>query len=181
MSQQESNYKDPKWAVMWLDTALEKEEEKYARCPLNHNEMVSGHIAAEAWGYVVAGYSLLELSFKAQLHVLGNEVPQIHPLLDLFKKLRDFDQDTLREYYDDLLGNLDGDTGRGSFDWRYFPIEEERSQQMPVVGIGFLHEITYGSNRIVEYHCNGKWDPRQYTHSKGRSRSRQVASSTTPA
>ena len=96
-----------------------------------------------------------------------------HNLLQLFNLFDEYDQDTLREYYvdfratigghiatfpfkrlDDFLENLDGDrvgtTHVGSFDWRYFLIEENRSREMPLVSVDYLHEIVYGSTRIVE-------------------------------
>ncbi len=34
MPKQNINFKDPLWIVAWLDTALKKEKEKYAKCPI---------------------------------------------------------------------------------------------------------------------------------------------------
>ena len=100
------------------------------------------------------------------------------------------DQETLREFYtdyretirgrvgafpfvtlDDFLENLDGDPNKqgddhiGSFDWRYFLIEEQRSQKMPTVSVDFLHEIAYGCICMVEHARNGKFEPSRHTHS----------------
>ena len=149
---QTTDFKKPLWIIKWLDTALEKEKEKYRKCPIVP-DMVPGHDAAQGWGYVVAGYFLLEQSFKALLYVRTNEkVPKIHSLSKLFVRLDDQDKDILREYYNDyqatiggmvgkfpiksldqFLENLDGDDHVGSFDWRYFLTEEKRSQKMPLV------------------------------------------------
>ena len=99
------------------------------------------------------------------------------------------DQELLREYYSDyretggwprkfpfetldkFLANLDGDPNKrstdhvGSFDWRYFLIEEGRSAKMPTVSVEFLDEIAYGCLRMVEYASNGNFEPSAYTHS----------------
>ena len=144
-------YKDPLRILAWLETAFEKEKEKYEKVPVKP-DLVPGHEAAQGWGYVVAGYSLVELSFKALLNVRGKTVPKKHSLSPLFILLDDHDKEILREYYadyratiggnvgafpfetlDDFLGNLDGGQNNrgdyiGSFDWRYFPIEEKQSR-----------------------------------------------------
>ena len=109
-----------------------------------------------------------------------------HNLLQLFNLFDEYDQDTLREYYvdfratigghiatfpfkrlDDFLENLEGDrvgtTHVGSFDWRYFLIEENRSREMPLVSVDYLHEIVYGSTRIVERAVFGHSEPLQFT------------------
>ena len=83
-----------------------------------------------------------------------SKVPKIHSLFVLFSQLEVTDQAVLRKYYndcnatmdykatmeggveafpfkslDDFLLNLDGDKNHiGSFDWRYFLIEEKRSK-----------------------------------------------------
>ena len=56
---QQTRFKEPLWVIMWLGTALRAEQRKYEKCPVLP-DMVPGHEAAEAWGYVVAGYILLE-------------------------------------------------------------------------------------------------------------------------
>ena len=112
-----------------------------------------------------------------------------HSLSTLFKLFDESDKTVLREYYDDyratiggdrgalpfksldeFLSNLDGDKNQhgdhiGSFDWRYFLIEEKRSQAMPLVSVDYMHEIVYGCIRIVEYALNGLHEPLQETHS----------------
>ena len=183
------NFKDPLWITAWLDTAVQKEKEKYEECPVMPDR-VPGHEAAQGWGYVVVGYFLVEESFKALLHVRGKRVPEKHSLSTLFKLLDDDDKEILREYYtdyratiggkvglfpfktlDDFLVNLDGDQNRhgdhiGSFDWRYFLIEEKRSQKMPMVSVDYLHEIVYGCICILEYERNGHFESSQYTLSR---------------
>ena len=183
------DFKDPLWITAWLDTALKKEKEKYKKCPVMP-DMVPGHDAAQGWGYVVAGYFLVEESFKALLFVRGNKtVPTKHSLSVLFNLLEDNDKVTLREYYDDykatiggtvgafpfkclddFLVNLDGDQNPGgdhigSFDWRYFLIEEKRSKEMPTVSVDYLHEIVFGCIRIVEHASNKRFEPTRYTRS----------------
>ena len=183
------DFKDPLWITAWLDTALKKEKEKYKKCPVMP-DMVPGHEAAQGWGYVVAGYFLVEEAFKALLFVRGSStVPTKHSLSILFNLLEDNDKATLREYYDDykatiggmvgafpfkslddFLVNLDGDKNVrgdhiGSFDWRYFLIEEKRSREMPTVSVDYLHEIVFGCTRIVEHASNNRFEPTRYTRS----------------
>ena len=183
------DFKDPLWITAWLDTALEKEKEKYEKCPVIP-DMAPGHDAAQGWGYVVTGYFLVEEAFKALLFVRGKrKVPMIHSLSVLFNKLEPTDQAILREYYsdykattggrigafpfksiDEFLLNLDGDENAhdnhiGSFDWRYFLIEEKRSKEMPIVSVDYLHETVYGCIRIGEHASNGRFEPMRYTRS----------------
>ena len=186
---QKINFKDPLWIMAWLDTALKKEKEKYKKCPVIH-DIVPGHNAAQGWAYVVAGYFLVECSLKAILRMRGySSVPKSHSLSELFKLLEARDQSTLREFYcdykstiggnigafpfsslDDFLLNLDGGKdmdGRqlGSFDWRYFLIEEKSSSVMPTVSVDYLHEIVYGCIVILNNSRHDRSDPTQYTRS----------------
>ena len=95
-------YKDPLWLMARLDTTLEKEKEKYRKCPVKP-DLASGHEAAQGWGYVVAGYFLVKQSFKALLHIRGEkDVPKTHSLSYLFKKFDENDRKILRENYVDL-------------------------------------------------------------------------------
>ena len=182
------NFKDPLWITTWLDTALRKEKEKYEKCPVT-SDMYPPTEAAQGWGYVIAGYFLVEEAFKALLYVRGENVPRGHSLSTLFELFDEGDKNVLREYYDDyratiggnrgvfpfrsldnFLLNLDGDKNErgdhiGSFDWRYFLLEEKRSQDMPLVSVDYLHEIVYGCIRVVEYAHHGSHEPLQETHS----------------
>ena len=88
-------YREPLQITAWLETALEKEQEKYRKCPVNP-DLVPDHESAQGWGYVIAGYSLLEQSFKALLHVQGKMAPPIHSLLPLFSLLDGHDREILR-------------------------------------------------------------------------------------
>ncbi len=188
MDRKGTRFKERTWVFAWLDTALEKEKEKYAKCPVTR-DMVPGHEAAQGWGYVVAGYALVEQSFKALLHLREKDVPARHSLSKLFELLDKSDQGVLREYYadyratadrglrafpfenlDSFLKNLDGDANKrgehiGSFDWRYFLIEEHRSQRMPLVSVDYLHEVAYGCTRIVDSLINENSDPIEFTSS----------------
>ena len=187
-AKQTITFKKPTWILAWLDTALKKEKEKYERCPPKP-DMVPGHEAAQGWGYVVAGYSLLEAAFKAILFLRGKRVPTKHALLPLLTVLDQNDKDILREFYadyrgslgghiaafpfatlDDFLANLDGDENAkgdriGSFDWRYYLIEDKRSQKMPLVSVDYMHEIAYGCIRIVEHLTYGRSEPSKCSHS----------------
>ena len=112
---QNADFKDPLRIVAWLDTALKKEKEKYAKCPVIP-DMVPGHEVAQGWGYVVTGYFLVEESFKALLHVRGNKkVPKKHSLSFLFKMLEDNDKEVLREYYNYFLSTTGGTIGAFPF------------------------------------------------------------------
>lgn len=186
-----TNFKNPLRIVNNLDTALAKEMQKYKACPVNP-DMMHENEALQAWGYVVAGYFLAEESFKALLHLRKQPVPRKHSLTLLFDLFDDDDRKLLREYYtdylatndgygnqfpfetlDEFLANLDGDPNPnpkiddyvGSFDWRYFLIEKNRSNKMPLIGIELLHEIAYGCTRMVAYAHNGRFDPARHTHS----------------
>lgn len=183
-----TKFKGSTWILAWLETALKKEKEKYAKCPVVP-DMVPGHEAAQGWGYVVAGYALVEQAFKALLHLREEVAPPTHSLLKLFELLDQSDQEVLREYYsdykfssegylrafpfetlDDFLRNLDGDTNKrgdriGSFDWRYYLIEEQRSPQMPLVSVDYLHEVAYGGIQIVRHLKSGNDQPREWTRS----------------
>ena len=179
---------------MLLETALESEKEKYQQCPVLPDK-APGYQEARAWGYVVAGYFLLEESFKALLFLRGcteEKIPNKHSLTMLFCLLKPDDQDILREYYsdyratiggyrsylpfetiDDFLTNLDGDLNQrgndrvGSFDWRYFLIEEAKSRKGPFISIHYLHEVVYGCLSIIKFIHRGDQavNPRLDTHS----------------
>ena len=189
MAKKTIDFKDPLWMTGWLDTALTKEKEKYAQCPIKPDAF-PGHNEAQAWGYVVAGYFLVEESFKALLHLRGKTVRPKHSLTMLFDLLDDpNDQNLLREYYSDhretlgwprkfpfetldaFLANLDGDPNHsgndyiGSFDWRYYLIEKSRGAKLPMVGVEFLHEIAYGCIRMAKHAHSGNDEPSRYTHS----------------
>ena len=195
---QQIQFKDPRWVIVWLETALRAEQKKYEQCPVLP-DMVPGHESAQAWGYVVTGYFLLEESFKALLYLRAKQVPTKHSLTMLFDLFEPDDKDVLREYYsdyrdtigghranfpftdlDEFLGNLDGDPNQrgtdhvGSFDWRYFLIEENKSQNMPSISIDYLHEVAHGCNQIAKYVHYGNFNPRQYTRSWRLRRSREA-------
>ena len=182
-------FKKPLEILMWLDAALKHEKLKYEKSPVGRDVMPD-YGMAQGWGYVVAGYSLLEQSLKALLHLRGKRVPMKHSLTMLFDLVEPpNDRDILREYYtdykatasgmgafpfetlDDFLENLDGDANTqgtdriGSFDWRYSPIERAQSRTMPTVSIDYLHEITYGCIQLVQAAHTGKYDPSESTNS----------------
>ena len=184
-----SKYKDPLWITAGLEAALEKEKDKYKKCPVMR-DMVPDFEAIQGWGYVVAGYFLIEMSFKAFLNIRKKKVPKSHSLSTLFKKFDNSDKSILREFYfdykvniggfignfpfetlDEFLLKLDGDKDEkgghvGSFDWRYFLIEERQSQEMPLVSVDYIHEIVFGCIRSIEYAINGRFEPSRYTFSK---------------
>ena len=181
-------HKVPLHMLVYIRAALEKEKEKYQKCPVLP-DLAPGFVDASGWSYVVTGYVLVEQSYKALLRVREKEVPRGHSLSSLFSLLDDCDIEWLREFYvdyretiggirgefpfaciDDFLTNLDGDTNErgehiGSFDWRYFLIEEKRSREMPTVSIDYLHEIVFGCTQILKFLSNGRYDPSEFTHS----------------
>ena len=191
------DFKEPLEILMWLDAALKQEKLKYEKTPVGR-DVSPDYEMAQGWGYVVAGYSLLEQSFKALLHVRGKQVPMKHSLGILFSLFEPGDRDVLREYYadyratargmgafpfetlDEFIENLDGDANRqgtdrvGSFDWRYSPIERAQSRTMPTVSIDCLYEIIYGCIRIVEAVHTGKYDPSRSTNSWRMHRQREL-------
>ena len=188
MAKKPINFKDQLRITAWLDAALKKEKEKYKKCPVTR-DFVPGQEAAQGWGYVVAGYFLLEQSLKGLLYVRGKQVPQIHSLSTLFGKCDQNDKAVVREYYvdyratiggttgqypfedlDSFLANLDGDQDRhgnhrGSFDWRYFLIEENHSETMPLVSVDYMHEVVYGCTCIIECALVNHGDPLKFTRS----------------
>ena len=141
---QKINFKDPIWIIAWLEAALDHERKKYQKVPVQP-DAVPQYEMARAWGFVVAGYSLLEQSLKALLYMRRVQVPIKHSLTALFELLVPSDKDQLREHYsdyketaprmrqfryeslDDFFKNLDGDSNKrgsdtvGSFDWRVLP------------------------------------------------------------
>ena len=171
-------FKDIEDAYHLLSTALRAEQNKHLLCPVSGYPQE--HANAQGWGYVVAGYSLLEQSLKLLLG-LENKTPRhSHGLLDLFQELSSTSQGTLREYYDSyrhgygdpkeeawkdleaFLKNLDGRKGNnnqdmGSIDWRYYiseklPGENAQSIPLPAVSADLLHEIIRGAIDLCGEH-----------------------------
>lgn len=159
-------------ASLWLKTALEKEVCKYTMCPVTP-DVFPQHEAAQAWGYVVAAYSLAEQGLKELLRLREIDVPHIHELSTLFGRLAERDQVILREYYDDyralraeeeddarcgtldtFLAGLDGEECNGSVAWRYYPTEEAPTNQMPRVSINYLHEVIRGCVWVIEHEAD---------------------------
>lgn len=192
-------FKEPINVWHWLNTALKKEWQKYAETPVTP-DMVPDHELAQAWGYVVAGYFLIEQGLKGVLYVRGSKPPKTHALSVLFAELPAEDQDVLRAYYDDFrqtfpgmssfplgtldkfLVNLDGARNSrgqyvGSFDWRYSLTEEGSGAAMPRVSIHVIHEIVYGCVQLVRQIDMGRNDADARTYSWrlrwGRSRIQQ--------
>lgn len=165
------NYKDQLYLSHGLETALKKEWEKFRTCPVLP-DMAPEHEMAEAWGYVIAGYFLIEQGLKAVRNMRGHKPPKTHALSVLFAEMPEEDKEVLDAYYDDFLKvfegtkafpistldkflvNLDGARNSrgqhmGSFDWRYFLTEEGSGGPMPLVSINIMHEIAYGCVRLV--------------------------------
>ncbi|MDE0692042.1 MAG: hypothetical protein OXI55_07320 [Gammaproteobacteria bacterium] len=171
-----------------LNIALDVEREKYVKVPIKR-DLVADYEVYQAWGYVVAGYFLLEESLKLLAHLRGADPGRTHALFDLYVLLPSHDKDLLREYYRDyrdesavehgapfrfsMLGDflmeLDGQRHRGrrvgSLDWRYYFIENPRGEILPYVSIEFMHEVVFGVLRIAEYAAEGQYDPSRDTYS----------------
>ena len=188
MTSQIIDFKHPRHILHGLDTALRQEKRKYSQCPVGQ-DMMPMQDALNAWGYVVAGYFLVEMSFKALLHMHNKQVERKHSLTIPFCQFDTDDKELLCEFYtdyratipngmtfpfstlDEFLTNLDGDLNNrgtdfvGSFDWRYLLVEEKHSQKMPFIGIEFLHEIAYGCIRMIAFAHNRNEDPSRCTRS----------------
>ena len=186
---QHIRFKDDLQIEGWLESALEKEQEKYAKCPVVA-DAVPDHVAAQGWGFVVVGYSLLEQALKAVARMRGKAVPRTHGLAGRFELVRDTDGEILREYYtdfrrssggslarfpfaslDEFLRNLDGDDNKqgrpmGSVDWRYCLIEKMCGQELPLVSVDYLHEIVIGCVRILQCAEHPGVDPREFCRSR---------------
>ena len=168
-------YKEPLRIRAWLDTALKMERRKYVATPVTP-DMVPGHGVAQAWGYAITGYFLIEQGLKALLYVRDVDIDpknvQTHALAVLFVKLPEEDQDVLSAYYNDFrqtfpgmnrfplatlrefLVNLDGTRNSrgqyiGSFDWRYFLTEEGSGASIPLVSVDIMHEIVLGCVQLI--------------------------------
>ena len=162
-------YKEPISVWWWLHTALNMEWRKYLAVKANPDLILKDEWSVQIWGYVVIGYSLIEQCLKAILFMRNTCPPKTHGLVELFHKLKDDDQQVIREYYrdfrchffemnsfpfstlDNFLSNLDGSQKNqtGSFNWRYFLIEEVNSAQLPEVSVNMMHEIAYGCVNLV--------------------------------
>ena len=169
-------------AQAYLEAALKSEYAKFRDMPPKA-DLVPGYQAASGWGFLVAAYFLIEESFKAVLSGYGSHVKKTHTLAELFADLPERDKTILGEYHNDFLStfqytspfpyrqvesfleNLDGSDKRGSFDWRYFLIEERPSAVLPQVSVNLMHEVVFASLRILAFQRNNEWDPLQYTHS----------------
>ena len=133
----EINFKDSSKMLIWLDTALEFEWKKFTSNPIRR-DIVVDYTHAQAWGFIVTGYFLLEQSLKALLHRCNCKTEKTHVLYNLFELLPSTQKNNLRSHYSDFvkifpmlgqntsdeidgfLQNLDGDKSKGSFYWRYF-------------------------------------------------------------
>ena len=172
------NFNDPLWMTAWLDAALSKEQEKYSKCPVLVDSL-PGYVDAQAWGYVVAGYFLLEESLKAVLHMRGEKVPRWHSLSRLFGRLKHRDQEVLREFYRDFRGSIgshagkfhsESSTGFGQLDERvkgctwfvgaYF-LSSTCRMRTSDVQCRVLHEVRW-MIRICQCVSNGKINPLRY-------------------
>lgn len=157
------------------------------------HDAVPGHMNAQGWGYVVAGYFLVEQAVKLLLHLRAKQPSKTHILSDLFGLLSSGDKSILSEYYRDFKCCFEGtrafpfvelddfitnqDSGKdskggyvGSSNWRYFLIEEMQGNEMPIVSIELLHEIVYGLVRIIMHDVHGNCAPVRYTYSRRRRR-----------
>lgn len=183
-SKQHIEFKTPGSIISGLDTALKKEQEKYNKCPVVHDRNPDYEIT-QGWGFVIAGYFLAEISFKALLNIRKKAVPKEHLLYLLFNSFDEDDKRILREYYSDyqatiggqigrfpimnldgFLKNLDGDKNKGSFEWRYYLIEKSENRFMPLVSVDYLHEIIFGCNRIFQHAEFKTSEPSEWLYSR---------------
>lgn len=168
----EISYKDSRFIVTWMDLALKAEWRKFAQVPVTRDIIPEAEVA-QGWGYVIAGYSLIEQGLKAILFLRSRAQEKTHVLSSLWSELSDDDQSVLNTYYDDFiqtfsgvdkfpfetlegfLVNLDGGArvrGQhvGSLDWRYFLTERSTASRMPQVSIYVMHEVAYACIRVID-------------------------------
>lgn len=172
-------YKEPVLMLAQLGGALKAERRKLEATPVEQDMApVAEHW--QAWGSVVAGYSLLEQALKAILNLRDKKPKKTHALLDLFRRLPEEYQVILYRHYDDFLefaprmdqfpfrllrdflGGLDGE--RGFSDWRYFLIEEEQ-EPLPVISLEVIHELVNGCLLLFESIWRGEGNPRDGLYS----------------
>lgn len=173
-------------ACKYLQAALEMEKKKYAKVPVMQ-DMLPSYTNSLAWGYVVAGYFLLEEALKLLVIARGKTYTNIHNLTRIFMTLDKVDQDVLAQYYRDFCGahesvrwfpirelpdflrNLDagGTKNRsGNVAWRYSLIENPEGNHLPLVNAEFLHELTYGAITVARHIINpSSPNPVQFTYS----------------
>ena len=173
-------------ACAYLQAALDMEKEKYSKVPVIPR-MPKSYTNSLAWGYVVAGYFLLEEALKLLVIARGKTYTNIHNLTQIFMKLDKVDQDVLAQYYRDFhgthetmggfpIGDLPGflrnlDAGgtknrSGNVAWRYSLIEKPEGNHLPLVNAEFLHELTYGAIRVTRHIVNpSSPNPVQFTYS----------------
>lgn len=176
------DYKNSSKISAWLNTALVSECQKYKSNPI-YSDIVVEFNYAQAWGFIVAGYFLLEQGLKALLHKYKCEIERTHELYKLFERLPDEQKNNLRRHYSDFvrvvpelkqnapneidifLMNLDGDQSKGSLDWRYYLIEERRDSKLPFVNINLIHEIVYSICAAHRITANTQLRLEMYTYS----------------
>ena len=165
MKEKDLNPRDPVLTVHGLRTSLEMERAKYAATPVKY-DMAPFHVNSNAYGYVVVAYHLIEKGLKSVARKDGGNPPSGpggHVLCVSFDEVGKKSQSTLKELYkdfiqvspisggfrekypdlDSFLKNLDGGSGKGSFDWRYL-LTEEPKDQLPDVCIDAMHEVADG-------------------------------------
>lgn len=140
------------YCVAYLEAALEMEKKKLDRVPVTRDS-APGYTDAMAWGYVVAGYFLLEQALKFLISVRGEPFPATHSLSFVFGKLSNRDREVLQEYYRDFccsyekardfpipeleifVKNMDAEANseKGPLAWRYFLIQEPKVNALPIV------------------------------------------------
>ena len=174
------------YSVAYLSAALEMEQMKINNIPVTP-DCAPGYKDAKAWGYVVAGYFLLEQAIKFLISVRGDPFPGSHSLSRLFDMLSKCDRKVLCEYYCDFyfagenarhfpisklpafLVELDTveNSDSGSLAWRYFLIQKPQVDILPAFSAEFLHEIVYGAIKIAEIVITpSDNNPCQFTYSQ---------------
>ncbi len=61
MNMKSIDFRDPEDCIFWLETALEKETDKYAKSPVMRDG-AHDYVNANGWGYVVTAYFLTKSS-----------------------------------------------------------------------------------------------------------------------
>ena len=189
------NYKNALDISICLESALKMECQKLRKSPVKP-DLHPSYELAQAWGYVVAAYSLIEQGFKAILHFRELTPTKTHTLSALYCQLPENDKSVLNDFYNDFLHsfpgmaafpkktleqflvNLDGlehneQMANGSIDWRYFLTELASSHSLPLVSINIMHEIVYGCLRLIDSIEYRNRQPLNLTYSMRLRRQRQ--------
>ena len=167
-----------------LERALKVEKAKWAGCPLHPNSPTM-FVGIHEWGWIVAGYHLIEIALTGIAIARTGKRKRTHKLVTLYNEIPNEDQNILSGFYDDyrataesirgrgserleeFLENLDGPCGgNGSVAWRFLVMEKRERQEVPIVNIDLMHEVTYGCIQLMQLGTDGREEALQQIFSE---------------